>query len=38
VSVWIDGERLQGGWVLQRTRMERGQQQWLLIKRRDDDG
>jgi DNA ligase D-like protein (predicted 3'-phosphoesterase) len=37
VSVWIDGERLQGGFTLQRTRIERGQQQWLLIKRRDDD-
>jgi DNA ligase D-like protein (predicted 3'-phosphoesterase) len=37
VSVWIEGERLHGGYTLQRTRIERGQQQWLLIKRRDDD-
>jgi DNA ligase D-like protein (predicted 3'-phosphoesterase) len=36
VSVWIDGERLTGGFTLQRTGVERGRPQWLLIKRRDD--
>jgi DNA ligase D-like protein (predicted 3'-phosphoesterase) len=34
VKVWLDGEKLKGGWTLQRTR--RGEKpQWLLIKRRD---
>jgi DNA ligase D-like protein (predicted 3'-phosphoesterase) len=37
VSVWIEGERLRGGYTLQRTRVERRQQQWLLIKRRDEE-
>jgi DNA ligase D-like protein (predicted 3'-phosphoesterase) len=37
VSVWIEGERLRGGYLLQRTRVEREQQQWLFIKRRDED-
>jgi hypothetical protein len=34
-KVWLDGEKLQGGWTLQRTGSAR-QRQWLLIKRRDD--
>ena len=34
-KVWLDGEKLQGGWTLQRT--DRGRKpQWLLIKRRDE--
>src|SRR5437763_15600910 len=34
VKVWLEGEKLRGGWTLQRTR--RGTKpQWLLIKRRD---
>jgi len=37
VSVWIEGKRLRGGYTLQRTRVERSQQQWLLIKRRDEE-
>ncbi len=35
VKVWLDGERLRGGWTLQRTDGAR-RPQWLLIKRRDD--
>jgi DNA ligase D-like protein (predicted 3'-phosphoesterase) len=35
VKVWLDGEKLRGGWTLQRTRGG-GKPQWLLIKRRDD--
>jgi DNA ligase D-like protein (predicted 3'-phosphoesterase) len=31
-SFWLEGERLVGGWLLQRTDDGR----WLLIKRRDD--
>jgi len=34
----LHGEKLRGGFALQRTRRDRsGRQQWLLIKRRDDD-
>jgi DNA ligase D-like protein (predicted 3'-phosphoesterase) len=34
LSFRLDGERLQGGWTLQRT-SEGSKPQWLLIKRRD---
>jgi hypothetical protein len=32
--VWLEGEKLRGGWTLQRTHPGR-KPQWLLIKRRD---
>jgi bifunctional non-homologous end joining protein LigD len=32
----LHGERLTGGWTLQRIRIEKGRAQWLLIKRTDD--
>jgi hypothetical protein len=36
LSFWLEGEKLRGGWTLQRTR--KGEKpQWLLIKR-DDEG
>jgi DNA ligase D-like protein (predicted 3'-phosphoesterase) len=35
VKVWLEGEKLRGGWTLQRTRSG-DKPQWLLIKRRDD--
>lgn len=36
VKVWLEGEKLQGGWTLQRT--DQGEKpQWLLIKRRDEE-
>ncbi len=34
-SFWLQGEKLAGGWTLQRTD-DRRQPQWLLIKRRDE--
>ena len=34
-SFWLEGEKLTGGWTLQRTDGGR-QPQWLLIKRRDE--
>jgi hypothetical protein len=35
VKFWLEGEKLIGGWTLQRTR--RGPKpQWLLMKRRDE--
>jgi DNA ligase D-like protein (predicted 3'-phosphoesterase) len=35
VKVWLEGEKLSGGWTLQRT--HQGEKpQWLVIKRRDE--
>jgi DNA ligase D-like protein (predicted 3'-phosphoesterase) len=36
VSVFLEGHKLTGGWILQRTRKVGEQQQWLLIKRKDE--
>jgi DNA ligase D-like protein (predicted 3'-phosphoesterase) len=36
VKVWLEGEKLQGGWTLQRTRGGE-KPQWLMIKRRDEE-
>ncbi|HEY5241724.1 MAG TPA: DNA polymerase ligase N-terminal domain-containing protein [Polyangiaceae bacterium] len=35
VKVWLEGEKLKGGWTLQRTRGGE-KPQWLMIKRRDE--
>ena len=35
LSVWLEGEKLRGGWTFQRTRGG-AKPQWLLIKRRDE--
>ena len=35
LSVWLEGEKLRGGWTLQRTRGG-SKPQWLLVKRRDE--
>jgi hypothetical protein len=35
IKVWLDGEKLTGGWTLQRTRGG-SKPQWLMIKRRDE--
>jgi DNA ligase D-like protein (predicted 3'-phosphoesterase) len=35
VKIWLEGQKLQGGWTLQRTRTQ-SKPQWLLIKRRDE--
>jgi DNA ligase D-like protein (predicted 3'-phosphoesterase) len=35
LSFWLEGEKLRGGWTLQRTSAG-AKPQWLLIKRRDE--
>jgi DNA ligase D-like protein (predicted 3'-phosphoesterase) len=35
LSFWLEGEKLRGGWTLQRTRGG-PKPQWLLVKRRDE--
>ena len=35
VKIWLEGQKLHGGWTLQRTRAG-AKPQWLLIKRRDE--
>jgi DNA ligase D-like protein (predicted 3'-phosphoesterase) len=35
LSFWLEGEKLRGGWTLQRTQAG-AKPQWLLIKRRDE--
>jgi DNA ligase D-like protein (predicted 3'-phosphoesterase) len=35
VKIWLEGEKLTGGWTLQRTRGG-DKPQWLMIKRRDE--
>jgi DNA ligase D-like protein (predicted 3'-phosphoesterase) len=36
VRIWLQGEKLRGGWILQRTRGG-SKPQWLAIKRRDEE-
>lgn len=37
VEVWLDGEKLRGGYALVRTGEEDGQERWLLVKMDDDE-
>jgi DNA ligase D-like protein (predicted 3'-phosphoesterase) len=36
VEIWLEGEKIRGGYALVRTRMSGRQQQWLLIKKKDE--
>jgi DNA ligase D-like protein (predicted 3'-phosphoesterase) len=36
LSFWLEGEKLRGGWTLQRTD-DGAKPQWLLVKRRDEE-
>lgn len=37
LEVWLEGEKLRGGYALSHFRTEGKQRQWLLIKMRDDE-
>ncbi|SHK50190.1 DNA ligase D, 3'-phosphoesterase domain-containing protein [Pseudonocardia thermophila] len=37
VKVWLHGEKLEGGYLLQRTRLGRDEPAWLMVKL-DDEG
>ena len=36
LSFWLEGQRLRGGWTLQRT-SDGPKPQWILVKRRDEE-
>jgi DNA ligase D-like protein (predicted 3'-phosphoesterase) len=36
IEIWLEGKKLRGGFALVRTRMVGKQQQWLLIKMKDE--
>jgi DNA ligase D-like protein (predicted 3'-phosphoesterase) len=36
LSFWLEGNRLRGGWTLQRTQ-DGPKPQWILVKRRDEE-
>jgi DNA ligase D-like protein (predicted 3'-phosphoesterase) len=35
LSLWLEGERIRGGYALTQTDVRAGREQWLLVKRRD---
>jgi DNA ligase D-like protein (predicted 3'-phosphoesterase) len=35
LSVWLEGERIHGGYALTRTSVRAGREHWLLVKRKD---
>lgn len=37
LTVWLDGEKLSGGYALTRFRVEDDDEQWLLVKMDDDE-
>ena len=37
IEIWLEGKKLRGGFALVRTRMAGKQQQWLLIKIKDQE-
>ncbi len=37
IAVWLDGEKLKGGYALTRTRGRGEKSQWLLVKMRDEE-
>lgn len=37
IEVWLEGEKLRGGYALKQFREEDGKRQWLLIKMDDDE-
>lgn len=37
VEVWLEGEKLKGGYALIKTKMMRDRESWLLIKMKDDE-
>lgn len=37
VEVWLEGEKIRGGYALTRTGGSKGKERWLLIKMKDDE-
>ncbi len=37
ITVWLEGEKLTGGYALTQTRRRRGQEHWILVKMDDDE-
>jgi DNA ligase D-like protein (predicted 3'-phosphoesterase) len=36
LSIWLEGQKIRGGYSLTRTGERRGKAQWILVKRRDE--
>jgi DNA ligase D-like protein (predicted 3'-phosphoesterase) len=37
VTIWLEGQKIRGGYALTRTGVRRGKEQWILVKKRDDE-
>src|SRR4051812_48505673 len=37
VTIWLEGQKIRGGYALTRTGVRRGKEQWILVKKRDEE-